>query len=162
MEQDISNLLFKPGTKVTICSDATFKHPRSIGFVKRIGVGGAWRLAKTAEWYTADGIRKSYEIPTKFARLYQEGDEEAILVEDQLVAAEQKKRGQIENFKRERLVLLKYIANEENFIGFYKAKILELEKSFALNQNQILVYQKNILDTLKKIDLIDKTLKSLE
>lgn len=92
---------FQKGAKVTICSDTEGKHPRRIGFVKRIG-NGAWRLERASEWYNFDGKRvfpigtkgeerfeaiqeREDERTTCFARPYQEGDEAAILIENERV-----------------------------------------------------------------------------
>lgn len=84
---------FQLGSKVTICSDKEGLCPKRTGVVKRIGIG-AWRLGLCSEWYDFNGVRQAvdkerfrdYAKITCFARLYREGDEEAIRKEEKRLA----------------------------------------------------------------------------
>lgn len=132
--------VFEKGTKVTICSDAEGKHPRRIGFVKRIG-NGAWRLAECSEWYNFDGKRVAvdgdrfaeYANTTHFARLYQEGDEAAILVENERVKKHKELVASKSNcewrIRQERSNIHGNLATVERSVAFTSGRVEEAERN---------------------------------
>ena len=140
--------VFQKGTKVTICSDPEGKHPRRIGFVKQMG-NGAWRLAKCSEWYNHDGRRVAvdsdrfaeYANTTHFARLYQEGDETAIVVEDARVKKYKDlvdgKKACEWRIRRERENVESNLRGAERAISYAREKVKEAERQLEWRKNAL-------------------------
>lgn len=139
---------FQKGTKVTICSDAEGKHPRRIGFVKRMG-NGAWRLAECSEWYNHDGKRVAvdgdkfaeYANTTHFARLYREGDEAAIAVEDERVKKHKELVAGKSNcewrIRQERGSIQGNLQGAERAIDLARERVREAERQVEWRKNEL-------------------------
>lgn len=140
--------VFQKGTKVTICSDSEGKHPQRIGVVKRIG-NGAWRLGGCSEWYDFNGKRvavdgdrfSAYATVTHFARLYQEGDEAAILVEDARVKKHKDlvdgKNACEWRIRQERGSIQGNLQGADRAVAYAREKVREAERQLEWRKNEL-------------------------